>query len=110
MQPENPVLPGHEQMMFAADQPEYFPLPAIRLESREGEVITRWKPNAEELAALNNGESVYLSIWTFGRSLQPINLRVATPEEIEDGIKTGAAIRYIEVTQEEVTFASEANQ
>lgn len=110
MQPESPVLPNHEQVVFAETQSEYNPLPAIRLDSREGEVITRWKPSPEELAMLNAGESMYLSVWTFNHSLQPINLRVATPEEIEDGIQTDTAIRYIELAREEVTLASEAPQ
>src|SRR5437016_11350233 len=104
MQPESPVIPqtDYKEIVFAETQDEYFNLPAIRLESREGEVITRWKPNAEELAALNSGASIYLHLWTFNKPLSPIMLRVATPEEIEDGIKTGSAIRYIELTREEV--------
>ena len=110
MQPENPVIPGHDQITFASDQPEYFPLPAIRLENREGEVITRWKPDADDLAALNNGESIYLHQWMFGRPLTPVMLHVATPEQVEDEIKTGTSIRYIELAREEVTFASEVPQ
>ena len=111
MQPMSPVIEGHEEAVFAKEQSDvYNPLPAIRLESREGEVITRWKPDAGELAALNNGASIYLHNWTFNGPLQPILLHVATPEEIEDGIKAGTAIRYIEVTQEEVAFASAETQ
>jgi hypothetical protein len=110
MQPENPVIPGHEQLVFGGSQPEYFNLPAIRLDSREGEVITRWKPSAEELALLNDGGSLFLHVWTFGRSLQPINLYAGTPEQVEDSIQTGTSIRYIELVREEVALASEKSQ
>lgn len=110
MQPENPVIPGRDSVIFAEDQNEYFNLPAIRLDSREGEVITRWKPSAEELAELNKGGSIYLHQWMFGKPLTPVMLQVATPEEIEAGIQTGVMIRYIELAREEVTLASEAPQ
>jgi hypothetical protein len=110
MQPESPVIPGQEEMVFAKDQPEYNPLPAIRLEGRQGEVITRWKPRAEELAALAAGASIYLHLWTFGAPLQPILLTVATPEEAARSIGVPHALRYIELVSETVEFKSELPQ
>ena len=78
-----PVLPdlidGGHPITFAKDQPEYLPLPALRF--ADGLVLTRWRLSAEELAALVNGEDLYLSVWTFNRPLQPVLLTVGLPME-----------------------------
>ena len=37
-----PVEFKHQNVVFAKDQPEYQPLPALRLDTPEGEVISCW--------------------------------------------------------------------
>jgi hypothetical protein len=85
MNPVSPVIPGHEEIpehVFAADQPEYLPLPAVIVPGPNGEVITRWKMTDEEKELLAKGGDIYLSLWTFGKPLQPILLRVATADMV----------------------------
>lgn len=88
MRPVSPVLPGHEkriaETVIAKDQTQYLPLPSIIIPGPDGEVLTRWELTDEEKILLLSGGHVYLSIWTFGGPLQPINLRVATPDMIVD--------------------------
>lgn len=93
MKPVAPVIPGADlaHIIFGAAQPDYIPLPAIRVDGSEGEVITRWELSDEDRARLAAGGSVYLRIWTFGLSLQPV-LVTTEPPVLDilypDGIKT----------------------
>lgn len=71
-----------------ADQPEYFPLhirdmPAslMRGDGSQVEVnamVTAWRPTADELARLNAGAPVYLSL--LGNAWPPANLWVGGEE------------------------------
>lgn len=83
MYPTSPVLPGHAEMPEVSyGKPGCNDLPAVIIPGPEGEVISRWKMSDDEIALLVNGGDVYLSLMTFGEPLQPILLRVATPEMI----------------------------
>lgn len=87
MNPVSPVIPGQDvgvtETTFAKDQPQYNPLPSIIIPGREGEVLSRWELTEEEKALLASGEGhIFLSLSTFGQPLQPIRLRVATPEMV----------------------------
>lgn len=93
MDPVSPVIPGENfpEINFGANQPEYVPLPAIRLDGDEGEVITRWEPNEQERHAIASGGSVWLHIYTFGRRLQPVRVTAERPELLvltPDGIRS----------------------
>ena len=85
MQPASPVLPGHncEETVYAKDQPEYTPLPAVHLhDDPERTIITRWHLSDEERKRIAEGQDVYLWVLTFGRALQPVKLGVMTADEI----------------------------
>lgn len=76
MIPASPVIPGQDlpEVIYGKDQPEYLPLPA--LVNTHGEVLTRWQMNwHERLRALLTG-NVYLTVLTFNRPIQPVNLSV----------------------------------
>lgn len=82
MKPVTPVLPGvfipdHQQVIFAKDQSQYKPLPAVLL--TDGEVITRWSFSWRERLKILFGGSVWLTIYTFNQPLQPIYLDTASP-------------------------------
>lgn len=82
MKPVTPVIPGSnaKEVVYAKDQPEYIPLPAIRGE--DGTVTTRWKLTLRErLVALFFGD-VYLSIMTFNERLQPVRLSIDVPQDV----------------------------
>lgn len=79
--------PGTCKVVYAKDQPEYLPLPA--LVTPDGEVTTRWRIEPRELPKLplwrrlwlawrgdEAGFDVYLTLLTFNDPLQPIRLRI----------------------------------
>ena len=74
MDPRTPVIISRPELaeyeiIFAKDQPQYRPLPALRLE--DGTVITRWKLSLlERLRVLLFG-NLFLSQLTFNDCLQP---------------------------------------
>lgn len=78
MEPVSPVL-GEEfaayEVIYAADQPEYIPLPVLK--SDNGVLLSRWRLTSEERAAIAGGADILLSSWTFNRPLQPVRVEVA---------------------------------
>lgn len=75
MQPvEQFEVEGAQRVVFAKDQPEYIPLPALVFP--DGTILTEWQPSEEERAAIARGENIRLWIWTYGRTLQPVALDV----------------------------------
>lgn len=75
MQPvEQFEVEGAQRVVFAKDQPEYIPLPALVFP--DGTILTEWQPSEEERAAIARGENIRLWIWTCGRTLQPVALDV----------------------------------
>ena len=82
---ERAVLPPHEEVTFARNQPQYRPLPTVILDGREGRVISRWTLSPEERAAIAAGEDIYLEQLTFGNPLQPqrpsVGLRTYCPRD-----------------------------
>ncbi len=77
MQPVSPVIPGLEQheKVFAKDQPQYLPLPALR--TSEGRVVARWSPTPEEREMIAQGADLFLGLLTFNMPLQPHFVYVA---------------------------------
>lgn len=85
MNPASPVIADYKEVVYAKDQPEYIPLPAIR--TADGTVITRWRLSwRERLRVLLHGE-VYLTVLTFNHPLQPVRLEVSTPMDVLEGTR-----------------------
>lgn len=70
---------GTRAVVFAKDQPEYLPLPALVFP--DGRVLTEWRFSEEERAAIARGENLRLWVWTFGRPLQPVALTLTSEQE-----------------------------
>lgn len=72
------VIAGMEknEVVFAADQPQYHPLRAIRANTIEGQVLSRWTLSPEQRAAIAGGADIYLELLTFRSPLQPITMAV----------------------------------
>lgn len=84
MTPTSPVIPGLERMerVYAKNQPEYIPLPALPLPGADG-IITRWRLTWwERLKILWTG-NLYLSVLTFGRPLQPLKPSVNADYQVQ---------------------------
>jgi hypothetical protein len=84
VKPVSPVLPQYisEEVVFAKDQPEYMPLPALRIgDAREGVLLSRWRMTwRERWLALWRGD-VYVQVMTFNNPLQPVAVTVEPPSE-----------------------------
>lgn len=82
MEPMTPVLDANPlnfcEIVFAKDQPQYRPLPAIR--TADGIVMTRWRLTWAERWLLFWRGSFYLQQMTFGDPLQPLLPSVEPPE------------------------------
>jgi hypothetical protein len=69
MKPVSPVIKGFDEVVYAKNQPEYRPLPAIKC--ADGTVISRWRLTwRERLRVLFKG-NLYLQQLTFNAPLQP---------------------------------------
>ncbi len=68
---------GAVTVVFAKDQKEYDPLPAICFPNDPfGVVITEWEFSAEDLARVLAGGRLRLSMWTFRKALQPVRVEI----------------------------------
>ena len=66
-----PVKFKDQNTTFAEHQPEYQPLPALRIDSKKGEVISCWRLSfIERLRVLVFGR-VWLSLMSFNKPLTP---------------------------------------
>lgn len=72
-----PVEFKGQNVVFGKDQPEYKPLPALRLQDNCGQVITCWELSLEELEEVKKTGKVYVSMWTFNQPLMPISLQTS---------------------------------
>lgn len=87
MKPASPVAYDSEtrwgisEIVYAKDQPQYLPLPALRWP--DGLVVSRWHPSWKERLLLILGGDVYLGLLTFNNPLQPIMLSTDIQEVIK---------------------------
>jgi len=57
-------------VVYAKDQPEYLPLPALKTE--DGLVVTCWELTDEEVEQVVKNKKFYFSQLTFNQPLQPM--------------------------------------
>lgn len=75
-----PVEFKHQNIVFAKDQPEYHPLPALRIDSPTGEVVSCWKLTFKERVKIMFTGRVWLSLMSFNKPLTPSYLAVNRKE------------------------------
>jgi hypothetical protein len=79
-----------QNIVFAKDQPEYQPLPALKLDTSEGEVISCWKMTFwERIKVLITGR-IWVSLLSFNKPLTPSFISVHRKEVFfvpEDSVK-----------------------
>lgn len=74
-------FPG-TNVLFAKEQPEYIPLPAMRIpDDPQGLIITKWELSPDELKRIQETGTIHLSVLTFNQPLQPVLLTVDLPTE-----------------------------
>lgn len=75
-----PIIFKHQNVVFAKDQPEYVPLPALKIDSDNGEDITCWGLTFKERLKILFTGKVWMSLMTFNRPLTPSYLSVNREE------------------------------
>lgn len=65
-----PIEFPEQNVVFAKDQPEYLPLPAFR--SEDGQVVSCWRLSARERFRVLFQGRLWITLFTFGRPLQPL--------------------------------------
>lgn len=70
----------HQNVVFAKDQPEYLPLPALKIDSPNGEVVTCWKMSFKERIKVLFTGKVWMSLMMFDKPLTPSYLSVNRKE------------------------------
>lgn len=75
-----PIPFKHQNVVFAKDQPEYIPLPALKLDTDEGEVISCWKMSFKDRIKVLITGKVWLSLVTFNKPLTPSYLAINRKE------------------------------
>jgi hypothetical protein len=83
MKPVSPVIPGVDidEVVYAADQPEYQPLPAFKCVN--GKILTRWELSEDERKLVSEQGYLYLAVSTFNQPLQPVYLSATPPDSIK---------------------------
>ena len=67
---------------FAKDQPEYQPMPALRLP--DGDVITCWELEKQDWKNIrSNGGRIYLKLQTFNNDIQPQKILTDLSDDIK---------------------------
>jgi hypothetical protein len=75
-----PVEFKHQNIVFAKDQPEYQPLPALKIDSPNGEIVSCWKLGFKERVKIVFTGRVWLSLMSFNKPLTPSYLSVNRKE------------------------------
>lgn len=77
--------------VFAKDQPQYRPLPAmVDREDPHGLTVICWKLTPAEIVAVMQTGIIWQSVCTFNQPLQPQCLQVAWPEGMQPPAERGA--------------------
>jgi hypothetical protein len=82
----SPVLPGSAsiEIVLGRDQPEYTPLPAVYLDTPSRPMITRFRLDEAERAAIAAGADILLQQLTFGHMFQAVNLQIVGQEDFPE--------------------------
>jgi hypothetical protein len=71
-----PIEFEHQNTVYAKDQPEYQPLPALKIDGPTGEIISCWKLSFKERIKILFTGKVWLSLMSFNNPLTPSYLSV----------------------------------
>lgn len=76
-----PVEFKGQNVIYGKDQPEYQPLPAMRLP--DGTIYTCWELSEDELKEVMETRKIYVSQLTFNQPIHPILLMTDLSSNIE---------------------------
>jgi len=79
-----PINFKNQNVVFAKNQPEYQPLPALMIDNKHGEVISCWDLSfSERLRVLFTGK-IWLSLLSFNQPLMPSFLSTKKSDVIHE--------------------------
>ena len=90
-----PVKFKHQNIVFAENQPGYQALPALKIQSDTGEVISCWKLSFKERIKVLFLGRIWLSLMSFNKPLTPSFLAVDRHDVFsvpEDSLRTRTKI------------------
>lgn len=71
-----PIEFKDQNAIYAKDQPEYMPLPVLKIEGPEGNVISCWKLSFKERVKVFFTGKVWLNLMSFNKPLTPSYMSV----------------------------------
>ena len=71
-----PIKFKHQNTVFAEDQPEYNPLPALKIAGYKGETISCWKLSFKERIKVLFFGVIWMNLLSFNKPLTPSFLTV----------------------------------
>ena len=71
-----PVEFKYQNVVFAKDQPEYMPLPALKLDTPNGEVISCWGLSFKERLKILFFGKIWVSLVSYNKPLTPSYISV----------------------------------
>ena len=82
MTPVSPVMQGSADIetIIGRDQPPYTALPTVVMDMRCCPMVSRWRLDDDERAAIAAGADIVLQQLTFRNPFQPINMQVVMPD------------------------------
>lgn len=75
-----PIEFEHQNTVYAKDQPQYQPLPALKIDSENGEVISCWSLSFKERIKVLFTGKIWMSLMCFNNPLTPSYLSVNRDE------------------------------
>jgi hypothetical protein len=89
MYPVSPVLPDSTlpEVVLAKDQPQYEPLPVVRLPGRTWPIVSRWRFTDEDREEIAAGADLVLAQMTFGNLFHPVSLEVVAQDAMPAVLK-----------------------
>ena len=93
-----PIDFEHSNKIYAKDQPEYQPLPALLLGGKDGQVVTCWKLSFKERLKVMVTGVVWLNLLSFNKPLTPSYMSVNRKDLFsipDDKLTWGAHIKKL---------------
>jgi len=66
----------YQNIVFAEDQPEYEPLPALKIDNQTGDVVSCWRLSFKERLRVLFLGRVWLNLMTYNKPLTPSYMSV----------------------------------
>lgn len=77
-----PIEFPEQDRVFAENQDQYGDLPSLKLDTKEGEVISCWKLTLKERIMILFTGKIWMCLWSFNKPLMPSSITAYKEEFI----------------------------